>query len=229
MLLTTLIDLQGPAGWAALLAPFALLAVVLMVALLRAPAPPANLGREVAPATSEQEKVPTEAPAARGAVGRDGVMPDAVHSGATAAAAAEAASVVTAPKAPPPKVGDTINALRSQIVGAEAAFDHATVARLSLELAQLMGASAGNASDIEKHLRRAIVLATQLGDTVVHAAARLELGDHVAMRDDMTTACEHWQMARQIYWDESRAAELASVDQRMIKAGCPTDWVLNDF
>ena len=83
--------------------------------------------------------------------------------------------------------------------------------------------------DIERQLRRAIVAATQFGDTAIHASARLELGDRVALRGDMTTACEHWQIARQIYWDESRKADLDEADKRMIAAGCPTDWVLNDF
>ena len=45
----------------------------------------------------------------------------------------------------------------------------------------------------------------------------------------MITACEHWQIARQIYWDGNQADGLAQADRRMIANGCPTDWVLNDF
>ena len=46
---------------------------------------------------------------------------------------------------------------------------------------------------------------------------------------DLTTACEHWQIARGLYVELKKEGELEQVEARMHDNGCPTDWVLNDF
>ena len=61
------------------------------------------------------------------------------------------------------------------------------------------------------------------------AMARLELGDLARACGDLTTACEHWQMARALFTDLKRPAETVAAEKRMESAGCPTDWVLNQF
>ncbi|MGH1418176.1 MAG: hypothetical protein ACRBCJ_04900 [Hyphomicrobiaceae bacterium] len=67
------------------------------------------------------------------------------------------------------------------------------------------------------------------GNTDVQAAARFHLGDLAEDAGDMTTACEHWQIARDLFHesDNSLACELA--EEKMHSNGCPTDWVLNEF
>lgn len=246
--LTTLIDLQGMAGWTAMLVPFGLLAFVLGFALFDtavaarrrsagavasgagAPGDSVVHAEIPAPTNEPSHPLPTvvmrEAPA-------DVAAPPSVAMPPPAPPAPKAVSAPppppAAPAIPPPATpADTaaaLAALTQALAHAEAIGDDAEEARLSLEIGRRL--PHGDAA--ERHLRRAVILATQLRDTRLHSAARLELGDRVAARGDMTTACEHWQIARQIYWDENRANDLAEADRRMIAAGCPTDWVLNDF
>lgn len=78
-------------------------------------------------------------------------------------------------------------------------------------------------------LRKSIRISATNGQRMVHAVARIELGDIEAEAGDMTTACEHWQIARSLFHDMNERHELAATDARMRRAGCPTDWVLNDF
>ena len=142
---------------------------------------------------------------------------------------AKPVTVPWATPSPPAVPSITTNALELALADAEQRFDDAAVAKLSLEMAQRLLADGQPDSFAATHLRRAIILASRLGDTTTHAAARLELGDLVAGQGDMTTACEHWQIARQIFWDGGESQMLAEADRRMIANGCPTDWVLNDF
>ena len=78
-------------------------------------------------------------------------------------------------------------------------------------------------------LRACARLASRLKVPAVEAVARLELGDLCQSHGDMTTACEHWQIARALYGDLKRAEEATAAEKRMEKAGCPTDWVLTKF
>lgn len=112
---------------------------------------------------------------------------------------------------------------------AERRFDDAAVARLSLQLARDLMTNSAPDGIVTSHLRRAIILASRLKDNDTHAAARLELGDIMARQSDLTSACEHWQIARQIFWDQGEKERQNDVDQRMMANHCPTDWVLNDF
>lgn len=89
--------------------------------------------------------------------------------------------------------------------------------------------AAGKQAEAAENLREAVILATKTGDRMVHAAARLELGDIAETQGDLQTACEHWQLARSLFEEESRESEAAKCEKRMSKNGCPTDWVLNDF
>lgn len=118
---------------------------------------------------------------------------------------------------------------KAALLEAEQRFDDAAVARLSLQLARDLMAKDETGEEVKLHLRRAIILSSRLKDDDTHAAGRLELGDIMAKEGDLTTACEHWQIARQIFWDHDAKAKQADVDQRMIANHCPTDWVLNDF
>jgi tetratricopeptide (TPR) repeat protein len=62
-----------------------------------------------------------------------------------------------------------------------------------------------------------------------HAKARLALGDLAQAAGDPTTACEHWQIARALFHELKQADDHQAAEQRMLRNGCPTDWVLTDF
>lgn len=252
-MLTTIIDISGPAGWVAMLLPLVLLAVVVIGVVV---------GRDKAPALNA-----AQVPAAKG--GGPGVhaeidRPELVQRQVGDSARRPARDGATAlvgerlPVQVPPDqhaVGGAADAqelpwgdvrrgresvqeqsgensenrrLEAALADAEQRFDDAAVARLSLELACALLSSGTQSRDVQTLLRRSIILSTRLKDDETHARARLELGDVMATDGDMTTACEHWQIARQIYWDGDKD-KVADVDQRMVSNGCPTDWVLNDF
>jgi hypothetical protein len=78
-------------------------------------------------------------------------------------------------------------------------------------------------------LRQSIGYAQQAGDASIHADARLDLAEIAREAGDLTTACEHWQIARKLFHDLSRKDRLAEADALMLRHGCPTDWVLTDF
>lgn len=62
-----------------------------------------------------------------------------------------------------------------------------------------------------------------------HALARIELGDLYLGSGDPITACEQWQIARNLFHDLGNIPERDDADKRMLSNGCPTDWVLTDF
>ena len=87
----------------------------------------------------------------------------------------------------------------------------------------------GNDTAAADHLRNTIMLASVAKDKVLHARARLELGDICKGEGDLTTACEHWQLARSLFEETAKPADAEVCEKRMIGNGCPTDWVLTDF
>lgn len=126
-----------------------------------------------------------------------------------------------------PSAGGRVQ-LRSQVSAAEAAGNDQDLPALHLALARLEIAS-GSLDDAGEHLRICVRLSVHLKLPIEHAAARLELGDIACQHGDMTTACEHWQIARSLFQDAGRAADRDVATQRMQKNGCPSDWVLNQF
>ena len=63
----------------------------------------------------------------------------------------------------------------------------------------------------------------------VQAVSRMMLGDISKIEGDLTTACEHWQLARDLYARCNEKGKSAEVEGRMRENQCPTDWVLNEF
>jgi soluble NSF attachment protein (SNAP)-like len=88
---------------------------------------------------------------------------------------------------------------------------------------------AGDDDSAAESLRKTIMLATSIRNDRLHARARLELGDIAEAQGDLTTACEHWQLARSLFEDERRTNDASHCEARMARNGCPTDWVLTDF
>jgi hypothetical protein len=87
----------------------------------------------------------------------------------------------------------------------------------------------GDTARAHELLRRSIRGAASVDQTDVHARARVALGDLAHADGDLTTACEHWQIARALFVELNQHSEHESVEARMLRNRCPTDWVLTDF
>lgn len=120
------------------------------------------------------------------------------------------------------------NEVASLIAAARSRGSEAELSGLYLALARdrLANDRLDEAGDL---LRQSIRLAAKLGQKQTHADARLALGDLMREQGDLTTACEHWQIARGLLYELKNSGELAAAEKRMRQNGCPTDWVLNDF
>ena len=84
-------------------------------------------------------------------------------------------------------------------------------------------------SAAEELLRKCILAATTGDQKDCHARGRLALGDIALSKGDPVTACEHWQIARSLFRELRLSQEHDTVEARMRRNGCPTDWVLTDF
>jgi len=111
---------------------------------------------------------------------------------------------------------------------AEKSGAHERLPPLYLSLAQRRLAD-GEAAEAEDLLRKSIRGATSPRYKNIHAHARVALGDIAHANGDLTTACEHWQIARALFHELKQPRDHAAVEGRMLKNGCPTDWVLTDF
>jgi hypothetical protein len=153
----------------------------------------------------------------RAPVPEPGLRPEAAR-----AVSGEAAA--PAPAAEPPAPVDWALRIRS----AEAASDHGALAALYLSYAQAEIA-AGHPESAAEHLRSSVRAATRTRNVAVQAEARLELAELARAAGDLTTACEHWQIARALFHDLKLDARRGETERLMQQHGCPTDWVLNDF
>jgi hypothetical protein len=119
------------------------------------------------------------------------------------------------PSRPQPKVRTELN---ETILSPET-----LLARAQTQLAN------GANDEAAAQLRLCVRLAAKLKQPAVEATARLELGDLARASGDLTTACEHWQMARTLFTTLKRETDRLAAEQRMERARCPSDWVLNAF
>ena len=150
--------------------------------------------------------------------------PDDAH----VSAAGEASAVL--PVVLPVVMDDetAIEHLAQQIASLAALGQKNTLAPLYLQLAsahQLRGNTEGQLSA----LRAAAGLAAQHGPPSAHAEARVHLAEAAYLAGDLTSACEHWQLARGAFQDDGQKDAHAKIEKRMRDHGCPTDWVLTDF
>jgi tetratricopeptide (TPR) repeat protein len=111
---------------------------------------------------------------------------------------------------------------------AEKSSAHERLPPLYLSLAQCRLAE-GEAAEAEELLRKSIRGAAGPRYRDIHAKARVVLGDIAHANGDLTTACEHWQIARALFHELRQTRDHSAVEARMLKNGCPTDWVLTDF
>lgn len=147
---------------------------------------------------------------------------------------ADAATLVLRREPPLPETASTqpeassMATLTRRLKDAEAAGELISLAPLYLELARAYLA-AGREDDALSALRSAAGLAALHGPKAVHAEARVELAEAAYHAGDLTSACEHWQLARAAYQDDGQSGGAARIGKRMHENGCPTDWVLTDF
>lgn len=134
-------------------------------------------------------------------------------------AAQGVATVAKLPTEPP---------LEERIETATKLGDESLLAELYL-LEAREASSAGDMSKATTLLRKSVTSAQRSGNTSVHADARLDLAEIARAAGDLTTACEHWQIARRVFHDLARKDRVAEADTLMLRHGCPTDWVLTDF
>jgi tetratricopeptide (TPR) repeat protein len=138
------------------------------------------------------------------------------------------AAVPSRPGAAKPAPALDGTALAAAVEDAETRGESGRLPGLYLSLAQCR-LDAGATADAEELLRKSIrgAAGAQLKET--HARARLALGDLAHRGGDLTTACEHWQIARALFHELKQSRDHAAVESRMLRNGCPTDWVLTDF
>lgn len=119
-------------------------------------------------------------------------------------------------------------ALTAALSEAEAAGQQRRLPGLYLSLARCR-LDEGKTAAAEELLRKCILAAAEPGPNETHARARLALGDMAQTAGDLATACEHWQIARGIFYQLKWTSDHDAVEARMLRNGCPTDWVLTDF
>ena len=101
--------------------------------------------------------------------------------------------------------------------------------RASISRLRNVDSRPATAAEAEELLRKCILGAGAARHKATHAKARLALGDLAHAGGDPTTACEHWQIARALFHELRQVEDHAEAEQRMLRNGCPTDWVLTDF
>jgi len=131
-----------------------------------------------------------------------------------------------APVAAIPKLDAIL--LNAQIRDAEAAGQLRQLPGLFLSLAEWHLTQGENTAAAEL-LRKSVRSAAGENLRETHAKGRVTLGDIAHADGDLATACEHWQIARNLYRELGIVGLHDEVDERMQRNGCPTDWVLTDF
>lgn len=158
----------------------------------------------------------------------DARSPHETGSASSAQAEAFAASAPGAATSVQEQPAVTIAHLEERLTGAEEAGEPAALTMIYLALGRARLSAGQERAGLEA-LRSAAGLAALHKLARMHAEARLELAENAFNAGDLTTACEHWQMARMAFLDDGARAEGDKIDRRMRANGCPTDWVLTDF
>lgn len=244
-------DLSGPAALVAIGLPLAMMATLIAILTVQQRRR-ARLADSERPVTGRYG-IAVGSPVPKATVPRTGSAPVARPGPQANAAPAPATAtppsaltprtekVPSAPSAPPvperkPAAGSApiaapsaaVAEIAAKVARAEQLKDESRLPGLYLALGEAKLA-AGSTAEGAEFLRKSIRSAIRSGDVEAHAKARLELGDLARASGDLTTACEHWQIARGLYFEARRSTELEAVESRMQRHGCPTDWVLNDF
>ena len=98
----------------------------------------------------------------------------------------------------------------------------------SMKLSRLL-LDRGERKEADGLLREATSVASKSQFLEEHAEVRVELANLAKQDGDMTSACEHWQIALQLYHDLNRKEDRDEIAKCMKDCGCPTAWFLNSF
>jgi len=123
---------------------------------------------------------------------------------------------------------DDTGAIASRIDAAKAGDDNVALADLYLAQAHAYQ-KIGDEKARMTALTAAAGHAALHGPEATHAIARMQLAEAARSSGDLTSACEHWHMAREAFQASGHAEEHARVEKLMRDNGCPTDWVLTEF
>jgi hypothetical protein len=123
---------------------------------------------------------------------------------------------------------DDVETIAGRIRRTSASPDKSELAPLYLALAR-EHEKRGDEEARMSALRSAAGCGALHGPEAAHAAARMQLAEAAYASGDLTSACEHWHLARGAYLASGQMDEHARVEKRMRDNGCPTDWVLTDF
>ena len=144
-------------------------------------------------------------------------------------------TVAEVPVAPPPAIDEAIergpvshNDLVEEIATLEQGGDVLAAAKLCNQLAD-MAFDASDMDQAREYYLKGLSQAGVVDAPEVQAASRVRLGDISKAEGDLTTACEHWQLARELYAGCDETGKAADVEGKMSDNQCPTDWVLNEF
>jgi hypothetical protein len=152
-----------------------------------------------------------------------GTATDAAAERDTAEASVAQAAILTALSHQEQEV-----ALAMAVESAMTARDDVLLSRHSVQLARLLLARSAR-SQAATLLQSAALAARRAKLPSVHAEARLELAEMAFIDGDLTTACEHWQMAKVMFHEMGQRGDESRVADVMRRHHCPTDWVLTNF
>lgn len=133
------------------------------------------------------------------------------------------------PRPPFPKAPPSAAAVEKSLAEAEAAGKTEAIPELKVALGLARFREGANSAQAANDVRGGLIMAMQAGQKLAQARARVALGDLCKAGDDLTTACEHWQIARDLFHKEQKPDERKEAEARIRANGCPTDWVLNEF
>jgi tetratricopeptide (TPR) repeat protein len=217
--------IDGTFGFLLLVLPIVLVALAAIWAARQSRTPPSAAAtppqRETAEGTMDMQRASAPAPLAPAEPPPVVDVPVTITRGSVAAPPAK-------PALPADAVLKSPEEFAASVARSEAGGDKAELAHLHIDQATAYIA-AGRKDEAASCLRDAIRVAALNRLAAPHARALLELGDLYFSNGDPTTACEQWQIARNLFHDLARPADRDSVDKRMLSNGCPTDWVLTDF
>lgn len=121
-----------------------------------------------------------------------------------------------------------VSALRRTINRSKSRGDTQAMLEATLKLSRLL-LDQGQPKEASGLLRDAATLAAKSKFESEHAEVRVELANLAKADGDMTSACEHWQIALQLYHDLNRKEDRDKIANCMKECGCPTGWFLNSF
>ncbi len=118
--------------------------------------------------------------------------------------------------------------LVATVDAAKSARDDPLLSRSSVALARLLLTRSAR-PQAASLLQSAVMAARRAKLPVVHAEARIELAELALAEGDLTSACEHWQMAKLMFHETGRRSDLDRMADLMRIHRCPTDWILTNF